>query len=98
MNLGLANHSLRSTDDARENSSRFCLKLGRKNSVVNIISQMRRFFIQALQGLVKVVLSRSKNPSKSPFAKGDFQNSPFEKGKGGIFDKRNQLIEDKNSL
>jgi len=31
------------------------------------------------QGL-KVVLSQIKNPSKSPFAKGDFQISPFEKG------------------
>jgi hypothetical protein len=36
MDLGLASHSLRSTDDARENSTQFYLKLGGKNSVVNI--------------------------------------------------------------
>jgi hypothetical protein len=35
------------------------------------------------QGLVKVVLSRIENPSKSPFTKGDFHFPHF--GKRGIF-------------
>ena len=39
-----------------------------------------------MQGLVKVGLSRIKNPSKSPFTKGRLLISPFGKGgKGGIF-------------
>jgi hypothetical protein len=33
-----------------------------------------------MQGLVKVVLSEIKNPSKSPFAKGDFKLPPLKKG------------------
>jgi len=42
-----------------------------------------------IQGLVKVALGGIKNPSKSPFAKGDFQYPPFEKGgKGGFLEKR----------
>ncbi len=47
-------------------------------------------------GSVKVALSRIKNPSKSPFTKGDFQIPPLEKGEGGFLDKRNQFIEGKN--
>ncbi len=47
-------------------------------------------------GSVKVALSRIKNPSKSPFTKGDFQIPPLEKGEGGFLDKRNQFIESKN--
>jgi hypothetical protein len=34
------------------------------------------------QGLVKVVLSGTKNPSKSPFTKGDFQFPALEKERG----------------
>jgi hypothetical protein len=37
------------------------------------------------QGPVEVVLSRIKNPSKSPFTKGDFQFPPLEKGDEGGF-------------
>jgi hypothetical protein len=34
--------------------------------------------------LIKAVVNRITNPSKSPFTKGDFI-SPFEKGGRGIF-------------
>jgi hypothetical protein len=37
------------------------------------------------KGLVKVVLSRIKNPSKSPFTKGDFLFPLLRKGEGEIF-------------
>jgi hypothetical protein len=38
-----------------------------------------------IQGLVKVALGGIKNPSKSPFAKGDFEFPPLKKGGRGIF-------------
>jgi hypothetical protein len=38
-----------------------------------------------IQGLVKVALGGIKNPSKSPFAKGDFEFSPLKKGGRGDF-------------
>ena len=51
------------------------------------------------QGPVKVVLSENKNPSKSPFTKGDFQFPPLEKA--GVLDKRhwcNQFTDVKLTL
>jgi hypothetical protein len=44
------------------------------------------------------MLSPQQNPSKSPFAKGDFRIPPLEKGGRGIFDKRNQFIGVKTDL
>jgi hypothetical protein len=39
-------------------------------------------------------LKRIKNPSKSPFTKGDFAFPPFEKGgKGGFLEKRQLELE-----
>ena len=46
-----------------------------------------------IQGLVKVVLSRIKNPSKSPFTKGRLSNPPLKKGGKGGFSENEQFTQ-----
>ena len=42
-----------------------------------------------LRDMVNAMFHGMKNPSKSPFTKGDFQFPPLEKGgKGGFLDKQ----------
>jgi hypothetical protein len=46
--------------------------------------------VVGMQGLGAVALSRTKNPSISPFTKGDLQFPPLEKGgEGGFSEKQN---------